>query len=165
MNFLRLFFAFLLSLFASDLVAEKVLNKNFDKLKHYSRKPLTDSNSSQSVPRKKPQFPVNKQINLLKSLLDTPPERLKIMRKTIERIESMNPEQKRALRQRLSTLNNKSPEGRSRELANLRTRHEKLSVFWQSLSPEKRSKEINQFQKLSYEDRAKYLKRINLKVD
>ena len=40
MNFLRLFFAFLLSLFASDLVAEKVLNKNFDKLKHYSRKPL-----------------------------------------------------------------------------------------------------------------------------
>lgn len=132
--------------------------------KNLNRKTMRDSNQTKVMKMGKTRMPAVSEINLLRSLLDSSPERLKIMRKTIERVESMSPDQKKKIKDRLSKLRDLPPQIRIKELGRLRVRHEKLNRYWQSLSPEIRKDEIDTFRKLNLEERDNYHKRINTKL-
>ena len=115
-----------------------------------------DGNVSKVDKKRKLNFPSSDQIDLLRSLLDASPERLRVMKKTIERVESMTPDQKRNVKIRLRKLRDAPPHIRFKELGNLRLRHEKLTKYWQSLKSEKRKSEIKNFQNLSLSERDSY---------
>ena len=65
--------------------------------KSSNEKNMTKSGSKRSV-----QLPNASEIELLQRLLDVSPERLRFMKKAIERVESMSPEQKKNIKERLS---------------------------------------------------------------
>ena len=80
------------------------------------------------------------------------------MKKTIERVESMTPDQKRNVKMRLKKLRDAPPHIRFKELGNLRLRHEKLNKYWKSLNREKRKSEMENFQNLSLPERESYFR-------
>ena len=117
-----------------------------------------DGNVTKVDKKRKLNFPSSNQIDLLRSLLDASPERLRLMKKTIERVESMTPDQKRNVKVRLRKLRDAPPHIRFKELGNLRLRHEKLTKYWQSLKTEKRKSEMKNFQNLSLSERDSYFR-------
>ena len=124
------------------------------------RKHFLDENQSTKTHRGTPLFPGANQVDLLRSLLDAPPEKLRILRQTIERLESMSMEQKKEIKHRLRNLRNSRPEDRTKELKNLRHRQNILGKYWQTLEPEKRKKEMRKFHKLSMAERTQYFNSI-----
>jgi hypothetical protein len=157
-------FIFLSVLIITKLLSSEPLVKpskvNFgEKLnKSFNDRNMTKSGSKRSV-----QLPNASEIELLQRLLDVSPERLRFMKKAIERVESMNPEQKKNIKERLSKLKNSPPHIRKREIGKLRSRHEKLNKYWKDLDFEKRKLEITKFQSLSSLEKDNYLKRIKNK--
>lgn len=109
---------------------------------------------------RKPLFPGAGQVDLLRVLLDMPPEKLRIMRKTIERVEKMSPVHKKEIKIRLSRLRDLNPENRARELRVLRRRYETLNKHWQNMDSESRQLEMSKFFKLSLSERSKYFNEI-----
>lgn len=126
--------------------------------KSSNEKNMTKSGSKRSV-----QLPNASEIELLQRLLDVSPERLRFMKKAIERVESMSPEQKKNIKERLSKLRNLPPHIRTREIGKLRSRHEKLNKYWKGLDYEKRKLEIAEFQSLTSSEKDNYLKLIKNK--
>ena len=74
---------------------EGSLNQVTSKTKNSIHKSLSDNNFTKMSSRRRPFFPDVNEVELLRSLLDASPERLKIMKKTIERVESMSPQKKK----------------------------------------------------------------------
>jgi hypothetical protein len=89
-----------------------------------------------------------------------PPEKLRIMRRTIERVEGMSPVQKKEIKTRLRKLKDLNPDHRARELRGLRRRHDILNKHWQSLNSESRQEEMKKFYNLSLSERSIYLNKI-----
>ena len=102
----------------------------------------------------------DEQIELLHSLLDAPPERLRVIRQTVERIESMSPEQRRGMKARLKRFRDKSPHDRSKMMSDFKARQDFLNRHWRTLDPPSRTREMNRFRKMDMGERTKYLERI-----
>jgi hypothetical protein len=154
---LSLFFPLSLIL-ASEVNDRKKLSiQKMEKRKHFP-----DKNQTKKTLRGIPLFPGANQVDLLRSLLDAPPENLRILRKTIERVEGMSPEQKKDIKHRLRNLRNLQPEGRTKELRALRHRQDVLGKYWKSLDPEMRKEEMRNFYQLSFADRTKYFNQVNV---
>ena len=124
------------------------------------RKHFLDKNQSKKTSRGAPLFPGANQVDMLRSLLDAPPEKLRILRQTIERVEGMSLEQKKEIKHRLRNLRNLKPEVRTKELKTLRNRQNILGKYWQTLEPEKRKEEMRKFHKMCLADRTHYFNAI-----
>ena len=99
-------------------------------------------------------------VDLLQKLLKASPEQLRLMRKTIEKVESMNSEQKRAMARRLLQLRNSSAEDRLRVFSRINNRMKILKEYWAGLEPEERKLEIKRFYEMRDTERSDYLLRI-----
>ena len=154
---IALFFPLILTLAEEVNDRKKLSIQKMEKRKHFS-----DKNQTKKNLRGIPLFPGANQVDLLRSLLDAPPENLRILRKTIERVEGMSPEQKKDIKHRLRNLRNLQPELRTRELRALRHRHDVLNKYWKSLDPEMRKEEMRNFYQLSFADRTKYFNKVNI---
>jgi hypothetical protein len=152
---LSLFFPLSLSLGEGGDDRKKLSIQKMERTKH-----LSDKNQTKKNLRGIPIFPGANQVELLRSLLDAPPENLRILRKTIERVEGMSLEQKKDIKHRLRNLKNLQPERRSKELRALRHRQDVLSKYWNSLDLEIRKEEMRSFYKLSLLERKKYFEKI-----
>ena len=104
----------------------------------------------------------DEEIKMLRKFLDMPPARLRMLRKTIERIESYSDEEKRAMRQKLLKLRESDPIERKKMLHGFRKRYERLNAYWNNLPEEKRRREMKEFQSLSIPARKKYIDDLNM---
>ena len=77
---------------------EESLKQATTETKNSIHKSLSDNNFTKMSSRRRPSFPGANEVELLRSLLDASPERLKIMKKTIERVESMSPQKKKEIK-------------------------------------------------------------------
>ena len=146
----------LTSLHANEKIVNQPITKNNDSI----HKSSSDSNFTNISLRRKPSFPGANEVELLRSLLDASPERLKIMKKTIERVESMSPQKKKEIKKRLRQLKDSPPHIRAKELGWLKRRQEQLNNYWQTLSPQDRENEIKSFRALPSGEREKYFRSI-----
>ena len=108
--------------------------------------------------RKRP--PGDEQMELLHFLLDASPERLQAMRKTIERVEAMSPEQRKSMRARLKHFRENPPATRTKMMRDFRTRQDLLRKYLKTLDPETRSREMKHFHQLPLPERSKYLEKV-----
>ena len=99
-------------------------------------------------------------LEMLRRLLDTPPEHLRMIRETIRRIEQMTPPERDAMRKRLKKFRDLPSNSRSKMLSDFHTRQEFLNRHWQSFPPDKQEKEKQNFEKLPPEKRKAYINRI-----
>mgnify|MGYP005651572593 CR=1 FL=1 len=99
-------------------------------------------------------------LEMLRRLLDAPPEQLRMIRETIRRIEQMTPPERDAMRKRLKNFRDLPSNSRSKMLSDFQTRQECLNRHWQSFPPDKRDKEKKNFEKLPLEKRKAYINRI-----
>ena len=99
-------------------------------------------------------------LEMLRRLLDAPPEQLRMIRETIRRIEQMTPPERDAMRKRLKNFRDLPSNSRSKMLSDFQTRQECLNRHWQSFPPDKRDKEKQNFEKLPLEKRKPYINRI-----
>lgn len=152
---LSLFFPLSLSLGEKENDGKKLSIQKMERTKHFS-----DKNQTKKNLRGIPIFPGANQVELLRALLDASPENLRILRKTIERVEGMSLEQKKVIKHRLRNLKNLQPERRIKELRALRHRQDVLSKYWNSLDLEIREREMKNFYKLSLLERKKYFEKI-----
>ena len=139
---------------------EESLNQAIYKTKNSIHKNLDDNNFTKLISRRRLSFPGVNEVELLRSLLDASPERLKIMKKTIERVESMSPQKKKEIKKRLRQLKDSPPHIRAKELGWLKRRQEQLNNYWQTLSPQDRENEIKSFRALPSGEREKYFRSI-----
>ncbi len=102
-------------------------------------------------------------LDLLRRLLDTSPEQLRMIRDTIRRIENMTPQERDDMRKRLNKFRDMPQQSRSKMMSDFQRRQDFLERHWQGFSPDKREKEKRSFQNLSPEKRKVYINRI-LKV-
>ena len=152
---------FLLGLGLATLNADEGLDgQTAQKTNRLIHKSFNDKNYTKMNLRRKPLFPGANEVELLRSLLDASPERLKIMKKTIERVESMSPQKKKEIKMRLKQLKDSPPHLREHELGRLKRRYEQLTQHWASLQPKDRQNEIKAFRALSFTEREKYFKRV-----
>ena len=128
--------------------------------KNSIHKSLSDNNYTKMNSRRRPTFPGANEVELLRSLLDASPERLKIMKKTIERVESMSPQKKKEIKKRLRQLKDSPPHIRADEIGRLKRRYEQLTQHWASLNPKDQQNEIKAFRALSFPEREKYFKSV-----
>jgi hypothetical protein len=99
-------------------------------------------------------------MEMLRRLLDTPPEHLRMIRETIRRIEQMTPPERDAMRKRLKKFRELPSNSRTKMLSDFHTRQEFLNRHWQSFPPDKQEKEKQHFEKLPPEKRKAYINRI-----
>ena len=139
---------------------EESLNQAIYKTKNSIHKNLDDNNFTKLISRRRLSFPGVNEVELLRSLLDASPERLKIMKKTIERVESMSPQKKKEIKKRLRQLKDSPQHIRAKELGWLKRRQEQLNNYWQTLSPQDRENEIKSFRAIPSGEREKYFRSI-----
>lgn len=139
---------------------EGSLNQATTETKNSIHKSLSDNNFTKMSSRRRPSFPGANEVELLRSLLDASPERLKIMKKTIERVESMSPQKKKEIKKRLRQLKDSPPHIRADEIGRLKRRYEQLTQYWASLNPKDRQNEIKAFRALTFPEREKYFKSV-----
>ena len=121
---------------------------------------LVDNNNSMRELHRKSLFPGARQVDLLRALLEMPPEKLRIMRKAIERVEGMSSVQKKEIKIRLRKLKDLKPDHQAHELRVLHRRHDILNKYWQSLNSESRQAEMKKFYSLSLSERSIYWNKI-----
>ena len=139
---------------------EKMVNQPITKNNDSIHKSSSDNNFTNISLRRKPSFPGANEVELLRTLLDASPERLKIMKKTIERVESMSPQKKKEIKKRLRQLKDSPPHIRADEIGRLKRRYEQLTQYWASLNPKDRQNEIKAFRALTFPEREKYFKSV-----
>ena len=105
------------------------------------------------------QGPGSLQIDMLRRLLDAPPEQLRYMRETIERIERMSPEQREDMRRRLHNFRDLPQHRRSEVFSDFHRRQDQLHRYWESLPPEKREREKRRLHNLPAHERKAFLDR------
>ena len=68
-----------------------------------------DHNRTAQGGHRKRRAPGEEQMELLRFFLEASPERLQVIRKTIERVEKMTPEERKSMRARLKRFQEKAP--------------------------------------------------------
>ena len=104
---------------------------------------------------------VDDEIRMLRRLLELPPHRLRILRKTIERMEKYSDQERDLMRKKLSRFRAEEPEVRRKVLEHLRKRHDLLKLYLSKLDPEKRLTEAKKFHAVSMQDKRKFLEDLN----
>ena len=119
-----------------------------------------DQNRTGSALHRGKRPPNDEQIELLHFLLEASPERLQTIRKTIERVESMSPEQRKSMRARLKRFRENPPATRTKMMRDFRMRQDLLRKYWKTLDPETRAREMKHFYQLPLPQRPKYLEKV-----
>ena len=100
------------------------------------------------------------QLEMLRRLLDTPPEKLRLMRETIQRVEKMSPEDREDMRLRLKRFRELPLQRRSEVFRNFHHKQNSLRSYWDSMPPQKRDKEMHEFQRLPPHERKAFMDRV-----
>ena len=103
----------------------------------------------------------DEEIRMLRRLLDLPPERLGMLRKTIERLENYSEEDREALKKKLAHFRNGSPEERTKKIEDLMRRHALLREHMEKLSPSERAARMKKFQSLNLIEKKRFLDDLN----
>ncbi len=103
----------------------------------------------------------DEEIRMLRRLLELPPERLKMLRRTIERLENYTEEERKSLKEKLTHFNNRTPEERSRNIEDLMRRHALLKEHMERLSPSERASRMKRFQSLNLIEKKRFLDDLN----
>lgn len=103
----------------------------------------------------------DEEIRMLRRLLELPPHRLRILRKTIERMEEYTDQERDLMKKKLSRFRAEGPEERRKVLVHLKKRHDLLKLYLSKLGPEKRLTEAKKFHALSMQDKRKFLEDLN----
>ena len=101
------------------------------------------------------------QIEMLRRLLESPPEKLRLMRETIQRVEKMTPEDREDMRRRLKRFRELPLKRRSEVFRNFHHKQNSLRRYWDSLPPKKRDKELLEFQRLAPHERKAFVDRLS----
>lgn len=101
------------------------------------------------------------QIEMLRRLLETPPEKLRLMRETIQRVENMTPEDREDMRRRLKRFRELPLQRRSEVFRNFHHKQNSLRRYWDSLPQKKRDKELLEFQRLAPHERKAFVDRLS----
>ena len=104
------------------------------------------------------------EIELLQRLLKAKPEKLRVMRKTIERVELMSQEQRKTMSERLRHFRNAPIAEKQRVMMTLKTRTKTLSQYWRKLDPQKKRAEMEHFRTLNEAERGNYFKKVKSKL-
>jgi len=102
-------------------------------------------------------------MELLRFLLEASPERLQVMRRTIERVEKMTPEERKSMRARLKRFRENAPAARTKMMKDFQSRQDSLHRYWKTLDPEARAREMKHFHQLPMPERYKYMEKISKK--
>ena len=107
--------------------------------------------------------PSEEQMELLRFLLEASPERLQVIRRTIERVEKMTPEERKSMRGRLKRFRENAPAARTKMMKDFQSRQDSLRKYWKTLDSETKAREMSNFYQLSFADRQKYLEKVRKK--
>ncbi|MDR2429759.1 MAG: hypothetical protein LBD14_02475 [Puniceicoccales bacterium] len=103
------------------------------------------------------------EVRTLIRIINLPPHKLATLRQSIEKLEKMPPEEKRALRKKLEEQLRNNPTGKIPPPT--RVRDNPLSRYWRTLPPEKAREEQERFfQKMTREERHAYVTEITKKL-
>ena len=97
------------------------------------------------------------EIRMLRRLLELPPARLKLLRKTIERLEIYSDEEREAMKKKLAHFRNRSPEERKVVIDHVLKRHSLLKAHLEKLSPAERASRMKRFQSSTPIEKRKFL--------
>ena len=97
------------------------------------------------------------EIRFLRRLLELPPERLRMLRKTIERLENYSEEERKALKDKLAHFRSGSPEERDKKIEDLMRRHALLREHMGKLPPGERAARMKKFQSLNLTEKKRFL--------
>lgn len=124
-----------------------------------------DSNKSHSFGKKsakvqdrKPRS-VDDQVRMMRMLLDMPPERLQVIKKAIDRVEKMSPDEKELVRVRLERFRRGDSVEKQNLLRHLKSRQDWLQEYWNSLDSKTRSQEMKKFLELPMGERKKFIQK------
>ena len=118
-----------------------------------------DKNRTRADFQRKKRPPSEGQMELLRFLLEASPERLQVMRRTIERVEKMTPEERKSMRVRLKRFRENAPAARTKMMKDFQSRQDALHRYWKTLDPETRAREMKHFYQLPLPARSKYLEK------
>ncbi len=104
---------------------------------------------------------IDEEISMLRKLLELPPARLKILRKTIERMEKYSEEDRELMRRKLSRFKAGGPEERKKVIEQIRRRHELLQSHLSKFSPNQKIEEAKKFHALSLNEKRKFFEDLN----
>ena len=151
------------SLFINSSMGEKEEPSFKGKTRDDSRLGRFDQNRTGPGLHRKKRPPGEEQMELLRFLLEASPERLQVMRRTIERVEKMTPEERKSMRARLKRFRENAPATRTKMMKDFQSRQDLLHRYWKTLEPEARARETKHFHQLPLPDRHKYLEKISKK--
>ena len=97
------------------------------------------------------------EIRMLRRLLELPPARLKMLRKTIERLENYSEEERETMKKKLAHFRNRSPEERKVVIDRVLKRHSLLKAHLDKLSPAERASRMKRFQSSTPIEKRKFL--------
>ena len=150
-------------LFAHSSLGEKEEPSLKGKTREDSRLSRFDQNRTGPGLHRKKRPPGDEQMELLRFLLEASPERLQVMRRTIERVEKMTPEERKSMRARLKRFRENAPAARTKMMKDFQSRQDSLHRYWKTLDPEARARETKHFHQLPMPERYKYLEKIRKK--
>lgn len=125
-----------------------------------SDRALSDENRTRADFQRKRRPPSEEQMELLRFLLEASPERLQVIRGTIERVEKMTAEERKSMRARLKHFRENAPAVRSKMMKDFQSRQDLLRKYWKTLDSETKAREMKNFHKLPFPERQKYLEMI-----
>lgn len=149
----------LVSLFACASMGEENPSSK-GKIVDGSKSGRFDQNRTPAALHRGKRPPNDEQIELLHFLLEASPDRLRAMRKTIERVEKMTFEERKSMRVRLKRFRENPPADRTKMMRDYRMRQDLLLKYWNTLDPETRAREMKHFYQLPLPQRPKYLEKV-----
>lgn len=101
------------------------------------------------------------EIRMLRRLLEMPPARLRMLRKTIERMENYSEEEREEMKKKLTKYQASSSGERSQAMESLLRRHSLLKSHWSKFSLERRASEIKKLNSMTQKERRKFFDDLN----
>ncbi len=123
-----------------------------------------DENRTRADFQRKRRPPSEEQMELLRFLLEASPERLQVIRRTIERVEKMSPEERKNMKVRLKHFRENAPAARVKMMRDFQSRQDSLRKYWKTLDSETQSREMKKFHQLALPERQKYLEKVRKKT-
>ena len=151
-----LFLCLFVSTFIGGPKEVSAQDKSSESLKAVS----SDQNLTIQGFHRKRRAPGEEQMELLRFFLEASPERLQVIRKTIERVEKMTPEERKNMRGRLKRFREKAPAARMKMMKDFHMRQDLLNRYWKTLDPKTRVREMSHYHQLSLPQRPKYLEKV-----
>ena len=105
------------------------------------------------------------EIRMLRRLLEMPPARLRMLRKTIERMENYSEEEREEMKKKLAKFQSSNSGERSQAMDSLLRRHALLKSHWSKVSSERRAMEIKKLNSMSHQERRKFFDDLNRTFD